>query len=106
MPGLLAVAVTLGACAGASAPEVLVDDPQLEQGRDIYVRQCSSCHGSTGGGGRGSKLDEGRVIRDFPDIDSQIELVTAGRNSMPSFSGKLTTDEIVAVVRYTREVLS
>ena len=35
-----------------------------------------------------------------------VSVVTNGRNGMPSFSGSLSTAEIDALVRYTREVLS
>ncbi len=100
-----AVVMVGGACVGTRAPEVTVDDPVLIEGRDVYIRHCSACHGATGGGGRGSKLNEGRVEQRIPDPADQIELVTNGRSSMPSFSGRLTEAEIEAVVRYTREVL-
>ncbi len=93
------------ACTGTPAPEVTVDDPVLMEGRDVYVQHCTACHGATGGGGRGSKLNEGRLEQRIPDPAVQIELITNGRSSMPSFGGRLTEAEIEAVVRYTREVL-
>ncbi len=93
-------------CAAADTPEVANGDPVLEQGRDLYIRQCSSCHGSDGGGGRGTKLNEGVVLAAYPDIADQIALVSEGKNAMPAFGGRLDDAELDAVVRYTREVLA
>jgi mono/diheme cytochrome c family protein len=92
------------ACAGES-PEVTVDDPELVQGREVYVRSCASCHGSSGGGGLGPKLSEGAVTDSFPTIADQIELIANGRGTMPSYTGRLSPEEMQAVARYTREVL-
>ncbi len=99
--------VVLGAagCAG-TAPEVSNGDPVLEQGRDVYVGKCASCHGMTGGGGRGPAFNEGRLLASVPDEADQIQIVTEGRNDMPPFAGQLTSSDISAVVRYTREVVS
>lgn len=106
---LVALAVgslLVGACTRGVAPEVANNDPVLVEGRDIYVRQCSSCHGLTGAGGRGSKLNEERVIQRYPSADAQLELIRDGRNQMPAFGDKLDDDQLDAVVRYTREVLA
>lgn len=106
---LIAVLV-LGACAGES-PEVPLGadgqpDPELALGRDVYSRRCANCHGASGGGGTGPQLNEGQVIEDYPDPADQRELIANGRNGMPSFSGSLSSAELDAVVRYTRDVLS
>ncbi len=104
--GLAALAIVVAGCAGASTPEVTNGDAGLELGRDIYVRQCASCHGGSGGGGRGTKLSEGTVLAAYPDIEDQVTIIAEGRNAMPAFGGRLTAEEIEAVVRFTREVLA
>jgi mono/diheme cytochrome c family protein len=101
----IGVAAGLAACTEAP-PEVSADDPELISGRDIYARNCASCHGSDGGGGVGRKLNEGAVVAAYPDIADQIELISNGRGTMPAYMARLTEDEIRAVSRYTREVLS
>lgn len=99
--------VILGAACSTPAPEVPAGaDPALEEGRTIWIGSCASCHGSTGGGGRGPALDNGRVLERFPDVEDQIALVANGKGAMPSFGGRLSEAEIEAVVRYTREVLT
>ena len=70
----------------------------------MYSQNCASCHGASGGGGYGKKL-AGVVTANYPDIDAQVALITNGKGAMPSFSKKLTAEQILAVTRYTREVL-
>ena len=106
----IAVVGAAGACAADDVPEVPVAadgsvDPVLVAGRRAYIDRCANCHGNDGGGGRGTKLSEGLMIRRYPHIDDQIEIVTEGVRGMPAFDGVLDTGQTLAVVRYTREVL-
>ena len=110
LAAVLAVGLVASSCAGAP-PEVPLGsdglpDPVLSVGREIYGNRCSSCHGNSGGGGRGPKLSDGAVIEAYPEVLDQIERVTDGKGQMPSFLGQLSQAQIEAVVRYTREVLS
>ncbi len=99
-----AAVLGLAACVGADTPEVTNGDPQLEQGRSLYISNCASCHGGAGGGGRGTKLADGAVVASLTE-EEHIAVVTDGRNAMPAFGARLTAEEIEAVVAYTREVL-
>lgn len=110
-----ATAVVLGVfavgCGGATAPEVPsgpdgTADEVLVTGREIYIRRCASCHGAGGTGGRGPAFADGSVVDEYPEIEDQIDVVANGRGAMPAFADVLERDEIVAVVRYTREVLA
>jgi mono/diheme cytochrome c family protein len=102
----------VAACSSASSPEVPVGadgvaDQVLVEGREIFSSSCARCHGASGQGTRRApQLNDGRVLTQYLDIEDQIALVTGGRSGMPGFADKLTEDEIEAVVRYTREVLS
>ena len=110
MVAAIAAVGAAGACAADDVPEVPVADdgsvdPVLVAGRRAYIDRCANCHGNDGGGGRGTKLSEGLMIRRYPHIDDQIEIVAQGVRAMPAFAGVLDTGQILAVVRYTREVL-
>ena len=110
MVAAIAAVEAAGACAADDVPEVPAAadgsvDPVLVAGRRAYIDRCANCHGNDGGGGRGTKLSEGLMIRRYPIIDDQIEIVTEGVRGMPAFDGVLDTGQILAVVRYTREVL-
>lgn len=101
------LALVVSACAtDVASPEVPASDQQLVEGREVYIGNCASCHGATGQGGRGSKLNEGRVLERYPEIVDQIELVAGGRGAMPAFDSRLSEAEIEAVVRYTRDILA
>jgi len=96
-------------------------DP-LVLGAELYKAQgCSGCHGAGGEGGVGPKLAEGEVKLDFPDEKDHIAWVKAGSQpkvgqvynargrvaagGMPAFGGRLSDEELAAVVKYEREKL-
>lgn len=106
----MAVVTLALATACSSPPEVPLGpdgrpDPVLAEGRDIFGARCSSCHGTSGGGGRGPNIQSERVVAKYPDIEAQVDVVAQGRNQMPGFGDVLSPAELEAVVRYTREVL-
>ena len=75
-------------------------------GAQIYQASCAVCHGDDGQGGQGPKLAEGAVVEAYPDEADQIAVVTNGKGGvMPAFSRTLSTQEIQAVVDYTRKDL-
>jgi mono/diheme cytochrome c family protein len=82
------------------------DDPVLQQGRDLYLSQCATCHGADGGGGLGPKL-AGRMEERYPDIEDHMAVIRDGVSGtrMLPFGQSLTEEEIRAVARYEREVL-
>jgi len=107
---VIAVATLVGACSVDDVPEIPIGvdgypDPQLVTGRQVYIARCANCHGNDGGGGRGNKLSEGRMVAQYPDFGDQVRVVAEGVRSMPGFAEVLEPNEIDAVVRYTREVL-
>ena len=104
MIGLVAAAGILAACVG-DVPEVTSDDPVLVQGREVYARNCVGCHGASGQGGTGSKLNDGSVTTAYPDPSMQFDVIANGRDQMPAYTGRLSDEEIEAVVRFTRESL-
>lgn len=109
-PVVFAVTMAAVGCGESEPPEIPLAndgqaDPVLVEGAAIYSARCATCHGDDGGGGRGPKLADARVVDAYPDIADQLEVVMAGRRAMPRFEGELTPAEIEAVVRYTREVL-
>jgi mono/diheme cytochrome c family protein len=109
---VLVGALALGAaCGSKSQPNVApqpkgkqAQDAELVEGRTVFVADCQRCHGARGQGLVGPKL-AGVVTHAFPNIQNEINLVTNGAGQMPAWKDKLTTAQILAVVRYTREVL-
>ena len=50
-------------------------------------------------------LGGGAVVSRFPNVAGEVAVVTNGRGSMPAWKGRLTSDQISAVVAYTRSSL-
>ncbi|HEV2071052.1 MAG TPA: c-type cytochrome, partial [Acidimicrobiales bacterium] len=109
-------------------PEEGITDPVLLEGQGVFDRSCASCHGSEGGGGVGRPLNAGEVVLTFPDPADHIAFVAQGSPpegtaygnpdrpggqhiarengaAMPAFADLLTEEELLAVVRYEREIL-
>ena len=117
-PALLAAALLVVAAACSSRPESL-GDPNIDAGREIYGRVCSSCHGGSGSGGSAPPLTS--VLETFPDCDTHRQWVTIGSDRwqeevgpvygapgkeitaiMPSFEAVLTEVEIQQVAAFER----
>lgn len=97
----LGVAVTAltAACGGGAETAA-----RPTTGTGIYAANCATCHGVDGQGGVGPRL--AGVAARYPDVETQIAVVTNGRNAMPAFRGRLTATEIRAVVDHTRTGLT
>ena len=89
-----------------AAPAGVVEAAAGIDGAALYGSNCAGCHGGDGSGGIGPRLSGGRMVARFPDAADQIAVVTAGRGGMPAFSGRLSNEEITAIVDYTRTVLA
>lgn len=106
---------------------------QLAVGKALFATNCAGCHGAAGGGGVGRPMNEGNLVKTFPDILGQLEFVWVGSNGtgpsgtpygdptreggqhktlswngnpMPAFNKTLKQAQLLAVVRYEWEVLS
>ena len=112
-----------------TAGEAGITDPVLAEGEELYSANCAACHGPGGEGGTGRPLNGDNVLLTFPDPQQHIAWVTDGSpapgtpygdpnrpggqhvsqsdgfGAMPAFGGTLTPEEIVAVVRYEREII-
>lgn len=98
------VRVAVGLCVAAmlGLPAMAQDD-----GAAIYKSKCQECHGVDGQShtfkgkmSGAAKLSDPVVVK-MPDADL-IGVVTNGKKHMPSFSKKLTADQIASVVAYVR----
>jgi mono/diheme cytochrome c family protein len=88
-------------CGGQSAP--------ADAGAATFKSKCAMCHGPDGSGK--TAMGEKLKIRDLrsPDVQSQddsvlTQVVTKGKEKMPSYDGKLTKEQIDEVVAYIREL--
>ena len=73
-----------------------------DAGAQVFSSNCAACH--IGGG---NAVNAAKTLRkadleqyDMLDVDKIITQVTNGKNAMPSFSGRLTPDQIADVAAY------
>ena len=76
-----------------------------QSGADTYKAKCASCHGATGMADSGA----GKAMKVKPVSDESVKKMTQaemvavtkdGKGKMPAFKGKLTDDQIQAVVAH------
>ncbi len=76
-------------------------------GADIFKSKCAPCHGADGMAAtpagkalKAASFKDPAIVK-TPDADL-IAIVKSGKNKMPSFTGKLSDDQIKATVNYIR----
>ena len=68
-------------------------------GAEVYAVNCAGCHGADGGGGSGPNIQG-------EDSEEEVaSVILEGEDSMPSFDGDLTDQEIADVVAFVTTVL-
>lgn len=100
----------------------------IAHGREVYA-SCAGCHGAQGQGGSGPPFADGHVVETFSNYEDHVHWVTIGSAGwrdevgdtygdtnkpvqgfngleMPAFGESLSEEDILAVVRYEREVIS
>jgi mono/diheme cytochrome c family protein len=80
-----------------------------QDGATLFKTKCAMCHGPDGKGDSpmGKKLN----VRDLgsPDVQKQSDaelatIIEKGKNKMPAFGGKLSAEQITALVSHIREL--
>ena len=79
----------------------MTGDPVRDLGSRIYAARCSGCHGGSGQGLTGPRL-AGQMVDRFPNPADQVAVIAHGRAGMPAFGGRLSAEELAAVVEFTR----
>jgi alcohol dehydrogenase (cytochrome c) len=73
-----------------------------DEGAAVYTTACLACHGEQGEGGHGG----GPTLQAMSNAAVVLQLVSEGRNAMPSFNGSLTAEQIRDVAAYVSERLA
>lgn len=75
-----------------------------ESGADVYKAKCAMCHGPDGkkeNPAMGTKSLTSPDIQKMSEADL-VQVVSKGKGKMPGYAGKLTDDQIKAVVAYVK----
>ena len=76
--------------------------PVQALGARVYATNCASCPGAGGEGLVGPKLGGGAVVKRYASAADEKAFVLHGAGAMPAWQGRLSNEEIDAVVAYTR----
>lgn len=100
--------------AGSMLVVSLANPVRAEDGKPIFDKNCSTCHGPAGkGDGPAGKMlkpppaDLGTVTKTMSDADVAKVIKEGGKSigksaSMPGFKGKLSDDQIQGLVQYVK----
>ena len=90
---------------------ILIGIPSLmaEDAAATFKAKCAACHGPDGAGQ--TAVGKNLKIRDLHSADVQkqsdadmAKIIEVGKAKMPPFKGKLSTDEINALVKFIRSL--
>ncbi|MDT8375909.1 MAG: cytochrome c [Mariprofundaceae bacterium] len=94
MKNTLKILAAIAVAGMAGTPAIASDAPD---GAKIFGKKCSMCH----------KIDKQKVGPAVKAMNQDPEMLRSvianGKKMMPKYSGKLSTDEIDAVVTYLKE---
>jgi quinohemoprotein ethanol dehydrogenase len=74
----------------------------VARGRQIYAQACVLCHGEDGKGGHGV----GAPLVSVRDFSAAMQIIAAGRNTMPGFSATFSPEQIRDVSAFVVESLA
>jgi cytochrome c5 len=74
----------------------------LVAGRQVYEQTCVICHGEDGKGGHVGAAS----LAELKDVAATIQIVSAGRNTMPAFSVSLSPEQIRDVSAFVVQSLA
>ena len=76
-------------------------------GAAVFKAKCAMCHGADGSASTGMGKSMGLKPLSSPEVQKMSDadltaLVNSGKGKMPAYKGKLSDDEISAVVKYVK----
>lgn len=99
--GFISFIILLASCTNTTSP-VANDSPQtgsipVPAGKLVFAQKCAVCHGSDGTAGI---ADATNLQASKADSFSIIQIISNGKNAMPSFKNQLTEEEIHKLANY------
>ena len=97
--------ILLVCCLLVSATELLAQHPETPQGKSLFVRKCSACHGDTAKGGRGPDLTSGEWKHGSSDVDLMRNIIEGiPGTQMPAIS--MSESDARLIVGFLRSAAS
>ncbi len=77
---------------------MLQSDSKGDNGEEIYMTYCKSCHGKKGSLGIGGAA---KLTKSELSLDERIEIISNGKGKMTGFGALLSKKEVKAVAKFT-----
>jgi mono/diheme cytochrome c family protein len=102
LSGFLLACATGSGIAQQAANPFFGDAQAIAQGGEVYSKNCTGCHGASGGAG---EIGPAIVSAEQADRRSDAQILTTIRNGvagtpMPAFAGKIADDDILRVAAW------
>ncbi len=84
-------------------PKLVIEEEKVKKGQEIFIKNCSSCHGKSGEGKIGPPLASPKIAKAIKKAEegSEVEItILKGKGKMPSFEEKLTHQEVHSLLSY------
>jgi len=81
--------------------ELTADIDVLKTGKELYLAECKKCHGVDGKKGLFKSPD---LSQTKLNLSEKVAWIKQGKGVMPSYEGKLSEEEIIAVAAYLDEL--
>ena len=85
-------------CLGLCSFDFYQENKVIEDGKELYLTYCKSCHGKKGGLGL---LGAAKLTKSKMDLDQRIEIITNGKGTMTPFGTILSKKEIKKIAEFT-----
>ncbi|HEY0262237.1 MAG TPA: c-type cytochrome [Chitinophagales bacterium] len=69
----------------------------VDKGQELFIANCSSCHGASGTAGIGGAVNLQKTKLDSVGI---AEIIQNGRRNMPSFKGRFNEEKTAQIVSF------
>jgi len=95
--------IGVGLTRAAAAEEKVTRD----EGRELFLKKCAMCHGENGVAkpvAKGSSNFNDPAWQKATTDEAMAKVTLEGRNKMPKFEGKLTSEQIQAIVEHIRKL--
>ena len=106
-----ALALILSLCLSleAALPVSAMTEPDISHGAQLFSSNCAACHMGGGNVIRANRTLRQADLQAYLDSYSQHPIeaieyqIENGKNAMPSYAGKLSESEIIAVATYVEQ---
>lgn len=88
------VILALGLCSF----DLSQDNNTVEDGKELYLTYCKSCHGKKGSLGFAGAA---KLTKSEMDLDQRIDVITNGKGKMTAFGAVLSKKEIKEIAKFT-----